>query len=1501
MDGFGNRISDFSGQIGFTTSDLNPGVTLPADFSFVQSDSGRHVFPLSVTLTDAGEQWVSAHDLAVPSLDGTRVGITVVAAGCDTLVLRVSDNPVSADSWLDLEVEALDEYGNRATGYSGVVRFSSSDTGDSTVLPADYRFVPADNGLHVFDGAVRLTQVGTQSISTADTLQVGTDGTATGISVLAGTARSVVLFPPGSFQVNAGGTQVLKATARDAFGNPRPGEPTSIVIKDAPDGSLEDDPGNPNNTSGGVTMQTGNTDSAGEITVLYRAPAAAGRTDTVDAYCTTVGHGSVADVGVLSTPAGATALRILPGGPLADTVAATLSVRVEAMDSFGNLDASDASLVRVTASSPTARVSIDGGASWSAGSSDSLALFAGSTQARLKLTDTRAGNLTLLAEDIGGTLISALKANVTLTHALPAGTIAVSSGRDTLIADGNSSATATAGPVYDAYGNNVGAGEFVTVSAPLCDVVASDMDTSSAGLQLATGGDGRVSFVVRAGTAAGADTVTVRSVSGSARGSASLTLLDAPAVAYVSGSLAPASLSPGQTVALSLELVNNGGAGVHLLPASSLSFSDGNDGSFVTALADSVIIPAGGSVVAGFVTTLVPPQLDPGGYSPVLNLSGFDQTGRPYSQTLSPGPNTIRVVSMNVVSILAPLSVSRGAQDVAVQMTLKNDGDVAVEVTSLGLAFSSPGHAYALAGTTLPDTLAGGETRVFDFLVDVDASAPLGECTIDGFASGIAGGAAVSDAHSGSPAVWVVQSDASLAYTAGSLSRTSVSLGQTVAFSVVLENFGTAAVQLDTTGTSLEFGPAGSEYTASLQAPMLLPGGTSTSVAFRPTRVGMDMPLGAHRVQVRLAGLENGAPFADSLWTDPDSVRMTGPGDLRVYSTEAVSPNAPFVDTSQAFSVEVEVENVGDENALNVLVSLASGGGSAITSPVSFGEIPGGARKKLAFDVTASGTPGLDLLTVRIQSATGKLSGLPLSVAGALDDTAAVLIQTPELLSVSASVSEPVGAVDGTVSTDQTLKIMAVAQNLGQGTLASGGMLTLAPPAGFTLFSPAAQALTPGVAVEWSIRAPSSAQSAVPVLVWISSLPQALNTGDAADTSQASQTFGLTVVIKTELSLDASIVAPEDATDGSLRLDTEFRVQAVASNLGTAAAAGTGRLTLTLPSGYSFAAGQAAEQVFAAGSPVTWDVVSPSASSPIQYINAVISQPPLDENANSAASVLVGTRNIAVYAESKHMVAESLPLVEAPDQVAAGDDAIEMMLVRVANPEELGEGSTIGLRALTVYVCGADNARLADPSAAVAGVSVWRYTSGSPAAALGAASAVSANPVRVTFSPEADTLEPGEADTLVVMVDVSPNPRAEGIALELDGQSAFEAFDRSSGELIPVMAPDGTDLLQMLSAPSRLFAGVHNYPNPFRAGYESTTISYYLENDSKVSLKIFTLDGKPVFTQTYSAEDPQGRHGLREIEWDGRNGDGRVVLNGVYICKLEAAGTDATFKIAVAK
>ncbi len=89
---------------------------------------------------------------------------------------------------------------------------------------------------------------------------------------------------------------------------------------------------------------------------------------------------------------------------------------------------------------------------------------------------------------------------------------------------------------------------------------------------------------------------------------------------------------------------------------------------------------------------------------------------------------------------------------------------------------------------------------------------------------------------------------------------------------------------------------------------------------------------------------------------------------------------------------------------------------------------------------------------------------------------------------------------------------------------------------------------------------------------------------------------------------------------------------------------------------------------------------------------------------------------------------------------------------------------------------------------------------------------------------------------------------------------------------------------------------VFNYPNPFDAGAESTNICFYLDSAAQVSVKIFTLVGDLV--KTWSVD---GERGINKIIWDGRNGMGKLVGNGGYICVVDKSGSVSKFKIAVIK
>jgi hypothetical protein len=102
--------------------------------------------------------------------------------------------------------------------------------------------------------------------------------------------------------------------------------------------------------------------------------------------------------------------------------------------------------------------------------------------------------------------------------------------------------------------------------------------------------------------------------------------------------------------------------------------------------------------------------------------------------------------------------------------------------------------------------------------------------------------------------------------------------------------------------------------------------------------------------------------------------------------------------------------------------------------------------------------------------------------------------------------------------------------------------------------------------------------------------------------------------------------------------------------------------------------------------------------------------------------------------------------------------------------------------------------------------------------------------------------------------------------------------------------------------PLELSASYSNFPNPFAAGREETSFAYYLNGDCRVWLRLFTLAGEPVRTL---ADGVARTAGMQQLDrWDGMNGVGQTVRNGVYIAELRVqyeagASARALRKVAV--
>jgi hypothetical protein len=79
VDPYGNPAVNYQGTVTFSTSDTDPGIVLPADYTFTAADAGAHTFTGGVTLITPGDQTVTATDTASGMTH--TVTVTVVPPG----------------------------------------------------------------------------------------------------------------------------------------------------------------------------------------------------------------------------------------------------------------------------------------------------------------------------------------------------------------------------------------------------------------------------------------------------------------------------------------------------------------------------------------------------------------------------------------------------------------------------------------------------------------------------------------------------------------------------------------------------------------------------------------------------------------------------------------------------------------------------------------------------------------------------------------------------------------------------------------------------------------------------------------------------------------------------------------------------------------------------------------------------------------------------------------------------------------------------------------------------------------------------------------------------------------------------------------------------------------------------------------------------------------------------------------------------------------------------
>jgi Cadherin-like len=215
-DPYNNIDTNYVGTVHLTSSDGQ--AVLPGNYTFVLGDNGVRNFSNAVTLKTVGTQSVTATDTVSVGINGTQSGVSVTPAAAATLSVSGFPSPQVAGMAGSFTVTALDAFGNVATGYSGTVHFTSTDT--QAVLLSNYTFIGGDSGIHTFTNGATLKTSGSRSLIATDTVTSSITGMQSGITVTPSTAVGLVFTrQPSSATAGAAlGVQPV-VQARDVYGN----------------------------------------------------------------------------------------------------------------------------------------------------------------------------------------------------------------------------------------------------------------------------------------------------------------------------------------------------------------------------------------------------------------------------------------------------------------------------------------------------------------------------------------------------------------------------------------------------------------------------------------------------------------------------------------------------------------------------------------------------------------------------------------------------------------------------------------------------------------------------------------------------------------------------------------------------------------------------------------------------------------------------------------------------------------------------------------------------------------------------------------------------------------------------------------------------------------------------------------------------------------------------------------------------------------------------------
>jgi hypothetical protein len=284
----------------------------------------------------------------------------------------------------------------------------------------------------------------------------------------------------------------------------------------------------------------------------------------------------------------------------------------------------------------------------------------------------------------------------------------------------------------------------------------------------------------------------------------------------------------------------------------------------------------------------------------------------------------------------------------------------------------------------------------------------------------------------------------------------------------------------------------------------------------------------------------------------------------------------------------------------------------------------------------------------------------------------------------------------------------------------------------------------------------------------------------------------------------------------------------------------------------------------------------------------VITQLPEDKNTGIAAKAINRADTIVVIS-SEEQVAIGVDFASLSSTLLAAGGTYEMLRFSF---DIVGRSNNPYLKYIDLALRDRSGDEI-DPSILIAATSL-RYNSSSNITGIASGN-------RLRFNLGEGT---GLPQVAVLSITLRSDPTLLDAVLYLDSNSfAAEYISPSGAKPVPITARFSSRLIieqNLTLVPASLEQSFFSYPNPFSPLTEQATIVYSSSVTKPATLRIYTLTGDEVLSRTLPA--PILANEPVTVIWDGKNADGAIVLNGVYIAVLTVEGMpEVRTKIAVVK